>query len=525
MEDVAAAVRAASPGSTKYWDLAVISSAVACSLALTLWVELAKTSLVRAGLYLGVMCVLAAGCMVSAVIPLVLMWTERVSLDATSTALTGLIPAVLSLVTADFPVIRARSLLSQTPALHRDDARFRYLRLGAVEESVDEEHQTRDIRFFTARPSTADGASRYKCFFLCRGPSPGKEIVLRGFVTDLPKALNVAISKDMQPVLHPISQRDNGASSERYTRRIQQVAWWGQVLDVGHSPHNVVELQKFDRNYHPFRWWASLVRSTRVVARPTPTFGWGPNARRNAVNALVVAVDLVIAGDVVLFFFEDYLKQFMSKDAFPRSFDGNIALACDRFFAGVDLKDDWGSLRNNKMKSWADFDAAHRGRQYGILFFILAQASNMFDAPKRQSSLGMVLIDVLEAQVDNKTPTPSDVSARSLERRVHTEIRRWLEHWQLKEVPDEDGSRREGNPAADGAAGNPATGHDHRMGRAMEDLKRLWEQVKGPRGENRPGWTTHIGLRSAPSAAAAATAATSPSSSREGVSADDPSVV
>lgn len=75
MEDVAAAVRAASPGSTKYWDLGIISSAVACSLALTLWVELAQTTLVRPGLYLGVMSVLAVGCMVSAVIPLVLMWT------------------------------------------------------------------------------------------------------------------------------------------------------------------------------------------------------------------------------------------------------------------------------------------------------------------------------------------------------------------------------------------------------------------------------------------------------------------
>lgn len=525
MEDVAAAVRAASPGSTKYWDLGIISSAVACSLALTLWVELAQTTLVRPGLYLGVMSVLTAGCMVSAVIPLVLMWTERVSLDATSTALTGLIPAVLSLVTADLPLLRARSLLGRTPDLHRDDVHFRYLRLGAVEESVDEEHQTRDIRFFTAPPTTADGASRYKCFFLCRGPSPGEEIVLRGFVSDLPTALNDALSKDMPPVMHPISQLDNDAPSERYTRRVQQVAWWGQVSAVGRSPYNVIELRKFDRNYHPFRWWASLVRSTHVVARPTPTFGWGPNVRRNAVNALIVAVDIVIAGDLVLYFFEDYLKQFVSKDAFPRSFDGNIAWACDRFFAEVDLKDDWGSLRNCKMKSWADFKAADRGRRYGILFFILAQASNMFDTPKPKPSLGKAPIDVLEAQVDNKTPTPSDVSARNLERRVHTEIRHWLEYWQLKEVPDEDGSQSAGNLAADGAAGNPTTGHDRRLGRAMEDLKRLWEQRKGPRVENLPGRTTHIGLRGAPSAAAAATAATSPSSAREGASADDPSVV
>lgn len=206
--------------------------------------------------------------------------------------------------------------------------------------------------------------------------------------------------------------------------------WWGKVLTPRDSPSNVVHLRKFDRNHPPFRWWSSLVGSLHVVGHPSRIF---LENRPAAVAALALAVDVVMAGDLVFACFRDYISGRVTSPHFAKSLD-NTSPMCNSFFEKVGLADEWGPI-TAATGEWRHGDQPNRftrGKRYGLLFFLLAEASGFVEVDKEENAydLGYRLDDLLskpERGTADRTPTA--------EHDVVEAIWRWLHAWKARELP------------------------------------------------------------------------------------------
>ncbi|GAB0496986.1 hypothetical protein MMPV_008308 [Pyropia vietnamensis] len=445
-------------------ELVLVLFAVILSLLLTVWVTVGEdedheSRRISPTVYLIGVWVLAVGCLVTGFLPLGLMFVGRVSLDATATALTGLLPAVLVLVRVDGRLLYARSLMRRTPALHSEVLKFRFLRLGAVEvkdvvarsppqlrgsptstrtlvtyETPSDNDPSTSVHHYYSQPPVGD--SQRKCFVVCGMPKKNEKVQQsrEGSTPDEFQEGNNMYWQDAEgiPVKWP---RDEDASSQHPpTVAYPQEFWWGKVLRPGSYPDNVVHLTKFDRNHPPLRWWRSLTNAAHVVASPSRVY---LERRHSAIVALALAVDLVVAGDLILHFFADYLRSLVNSPHFRKSLD-TTAATCNRFFAEVGLATQWGpiSAQSAAFGTPEGFRNCTRGERYGIVFFLLTESSGNFAVEPHSLSLGIDLVQQLSKIDRQRRDVETDRQGRDVETEVYESTYKWLSSWGARNMPE-----------------------------------------------------------------------------------------
>ncbi|KAK1864563.1 hypothetical protein I4F81_007109 [Pyropia yezoensis] len=352
-------------------ELVLVFFAVVLSLLLTVWVTVGVDEDAEPRRIMGVtitpamfyefgVWVLAGSCLVCGFLPLGLMFSGRVSLDATATALTGLLPAVIVLLGDDVRLLKARAHMRKTPTL-RTDAALRFLRLGAVD--------VRRVVFSDPNIETTPEEAEYT---LCRDAKDDERYTT---------------------VHHLYSQPPKGDSQRRDT----------------------------------------------------------------AVAALALAVDLVVAGDLVLHYFEDYLRSLVRSPHFHKSLD-TTAATCNQFFEKVGLANQWGpiSASSSSFGTPDGFSKCTRGQKYGMVFFLLTEASGNFAVEAGTAlGLGTHLVDLLSLK-DSATQMPTEVAPSgapvppprkdAVEQKVFDAIHKWLGAWKARDLPPRESIADEAGP-------------------------------------------------------------------------------
>lgn len=494
-------------------ELVLVFFAVVLSLLLTVWVTVGVDEDAEPSRIMGVMITpamfyefgvwfLAGSCLVCGFLPLGLMFSGRVSLDATATALTGLLPAVIVLLGDDVRLLKARAYMRKTPTL-RTDAALRFLRLGAVDvrrvvfsdpdietppeeaeytlcrDAKDDEQYTTVHHLYSQPP---EGDSQRRCFVVCHVPgrkekvqqidsglssrcfndgsnrfwqdATGTELVWpregwRSNVTDTPSRAETP-PRDETPGQDETPPQVVTPPLDAY----QTHFWWGKVHVPRPYPVNVVHLTKFDRNHPPLRWWLSLTNAAHVVATPSRVYLEGQDT---AVAALALAVDLVVAGDLVLHYFEDYLRSLVRSPHFLKSLD-TTAATCNQFFEKVGLANQWGpiSASSSSFATPDGFSKCTRGQKYGMVFFLLTEASGNFAVEAGTAlGLGTHLVDLLSLK-DSATRMPTEVAPSgapvppprpdAVEQKVLDAIHKWLGAWKARDLPPRETIAGEAGP-------------------------------------------------------------------------------
>lgn len=453
----------------------LVLSAILTSLGLAAWVFVGPGDPGRAewlspSLYLVGTLLLTASCLASAVAPLFLMFLNRVSLDATSSALTGLVPAVEVLLTVDLRLLLARAHMRRSRALQANVADFRFLRLGALEKRHNGGQYEHHL--FAQPPS---GNRQLKCFVVCQMPAPGEVVrkVLSPIATAPSPGQSVSNGLVPEAALNTFSDGANrhwqdangkivsnappnpemGTSpmppSPPLGRVYQQTFWSGAVLPPKGAVVKVVHLEKWTRNHDALRWWRSLLGASSIVAAPDRIY---VDTRSAAVNALVLAVDLCVAGDLVLHFFDRYIRGLVRSSRYHEVLNGAAASTCTRFFAEVRLADQWGPINEDTRRYGSTARTGTygtqpteatflRGRKCGILFLLLAESSGLFDLP--QAAAGGGLGEELSSLWDSlgtrwAEPDPAR-GVTDLDRHVYHIIKKWLIRWGAQDLPTDDG--------------------------------------------------------------------------------------
>lgn len=454
-------------------ELMLVLLAVVLSLLLTVWVTVGENEdgsrrRINPALYEVGVWVLGVGCLVCGLLPLGLMFYGRVSLDATATALTGLLPAVLVLLRVDVRLLAARSRMRKTPALQSDVLQFCFLRLGAVDiqrvvsvptrvgitddytlcrYAVGDEEATTAHHLYSQPP---EGPSQRKCFVVCHMPmknemvwqDDGSRLASRYYNDGRNRFWQDAKGMDLEWPRGVWRSAEDSRTLTPPRVAYQRQFWWGKVRDPALHPGNVVHLTKFDRNHPPLRWWGSLTRAAHVVATPSRMY---VERDDSAVAALVLAVDLVVAGDLVLHFFGDYLRSLVQDPHFYKSLD-TTAATCNQFFEEVGLATQWGpiSAASANFGTPKGFRECTRGQRYGMVFFLLTEASGNFAVKREALGLGGDLVTLLnDEEAATETPTSrasSGVAAEppeqgKIEQKIYDTIHAWLGAWKAREVP------------------------------------------------------------------------------------------
>lgn len=486
-------------------ELVLVFFSVVLSLLLAVWVKAGVDEDAEPRRIMGVMItpamvyefgvwVLAGSCLVCGFLPLGLMFSGRVSLDATATALTGLLPAVIALVGDDARLLKARAYMRKTPALQTYDTTYPFLRLGAVDvrrvvfsdpdiettpeaeytlcrDATDDERYTTVHHLYSQPP---EGDSQRRCFVVCHVPgrkekveqidsglssrcfndgsnrfwqdATGKKLLWpregwRWNVTDTPSRAETP-PRDETPGQDETPPQVVTPPLEAY----QTHFWWGKVHVPRLYPVNVVHLTTFDRNHPPLRWWLSLTNAAQVVATPSLVY---LEHRSTAVAALALAVDLVVAGDLVLHFFGDYLRSLVRSPHFHKSIH-TTAVTCNQFFEKVGLANEWGpiSASSSSFGTPVGFSKCTREQKYSMVFFLLTEASGNFEfiAEERSTALGLGrrLVNLLSMKKSaTRMPTedaPSEAPVPppkpdAVEQDVFDAIHKWLDAWKARDLP------------------------------------------------------------------------------------------
>ncbi|GAB0495921.1 hypothetical protein MMPV_007231 [Pyropia vietnamensis] len=148
-----------------------------------------------------------------------------------------------------------------------------------------------------------------------------------------------------------------------------------------------------------------------------------------AVAGLAAAADLVVAGDLALYFFSGELQHMVLREIFQMALRGTPASVTNALLDAVGLGSSWGPINAAAVRAFAtDFDSCCRAHRYGVLFFLLVVASDLFSIDEPSVS-GNVLAERL-------TDTVAEDEMRDL-------THRWLAGWGLAVGGSSDGLARQ----------------------------------------------------------------------------------
>lgn len=242
---------------------------------------------------------------------LVLAWFKEITLGALSSAIIGLIPTTQVIPQLKFGAMRARIKLRHVSSLCPPEGYFKYARYGLQCEC------TPHLAHCTGRKYIRRQAASW--------------------------------------VKHP------GFDEPRYE------AWHGWVVQTNAHCVEICDMRDGDA----YRWWCNVSNAMDLVLAPQDYFLISQQA---ALNALALAADIIVVGDLVFKEFHDELQERFQSDAdFKDGLGSSPGSLCNKLLEKLELP--W------KLAAHEDtFPAlpAGRAQKYGTLFFMLTEKSHLF---------------------------------------------------------------------------------------------------------------------------------------------------
>lgn len=357
----------------------------------------------------GVTLLLVAGCLACGVTALMLAFLGRLSLDAMSTSFIGLLPAVQAMPLVDLCLPFARAAMRWRAELRVGPHGLRYIRLGtyAVDEgqvhlcsvtpdsrgaAADEEAGTPLSILFILRHTAHLYSWRWP--FGSRLSRPLTSYAPRVYVNG---AAIAAGGNDGHSWNVMLLRRRHTLSPHPEQSRYPVHFFHGAVLRPGAAGTNVVHLADYTASGDPLRWWTLILGAAHVAAHPNSV---QLSSQPAVISSLVCAADLVVAGDLVLYFFSRPLRDLLAGNGFQMALRGTPASVANAVMEQVGLSTQWGRVDAASIAFATDYDTVSRGRRYGVLFFMPTVSSYLFEWRQPTALTGPALAERLTSAVE-----------------------------------------------------------------------------------------------------------------------------
>lgn len=357
----------------------------------------------------GVTLLLVAGCLACGVTALTLAFLGRLSLDAMSTSFIGLLPAVQAMPLVDLRLPFARVAMWRRAELRVGPHGLRYIRLGTYAMGEARVHLFSASLDSRAVAADEEAGAPLSILFILRHTShlhgwrwPFGPHLSTPPTVDAPReyvngaALEAGYNDGNGWHTMPLRRSHTPPPHPEHSRYPVQL-FHGAVLRPGAAGTNVVHLADYTASGDPMRWWTLILGAAHVAAHPDSV---QLSSQPAVVSALVCAADLVVAGDLVPYFFSRPLRDLLAGDRFQMALRGTPASVANAVMEQVELSTQWGRVDAASIAFAADYDTVSRGRRYGVLFFMLTVSSLLFEWRQPAAVTGLALAERLTSAVE-----------------------------------------------------------------------------------------------------------------------------
>lgn len=143
--------------------------------------------------------------------------------------------------------------------------------------------------------------------------------------------------------------------------------------------------------------WTLILGAAHVAAHPNSV---QLSSQPAVTSSLVCAADLVVAGDLVLYYFSRPLRDLLAGNGFQMALRGTPASVANAVMEQVGLSTQWGRVDAASIAFATDYDTVSRGRRYGVLFFMPTVSSYLFEWRQPTALTGPALAERLTSAVE-----------------------------------------------------------------------------------------------------------------------------
>lgn len=286
----------------------------------------------------------AAGCIACGLTGVILYLTGRLSLDAFSVVLIGLIPGIEAMSRLRITALLALQWMRRKPALHNNLQHFSYLRHGKP------------------APFERNGAN---------GTSAGDRTYLR-----LPACAKAKV-------------KDNNS----------EPIWNGRIVEFNDK---MIVLKGDNDLGDAVEWWTAANNAVDIVRSPTTA---RLSKSEQVLRALELVAEIAMIGDYVLFYHEESLQKFMrGSDGLWKASSATPKSIYMTLMRRLDMLGDWGEMSEEVVRRIrrVGFKSLPRGQKYGMLFFILLVESGLFNRAREKFHYHRTARNVIKVFRDTK---------------------------------------------------------------------------------------------------------------------------
>lgn len=411
-------------------ELALITAAIVASLALTVVVGCSRGRLRLPPLAeVAATTTLVGACVAIAAVALAAAYAGAASLDALSTALIGLLPAVQAWLEMRPGLLAARRRMKERPSLVSPRVGLCYLRLAWAPATQPPGGGVMDLPSAeqpqVGRRRAVGTGGRHLAYIVCHAGTQWS-CLWRDAAGRLPPEaggwVNRGATYQGRPLWVRAPPNSIAVAHGGNGRSAADVEGWGGMPFGAVVAHCADEWHRTEAA----RWFFLIHCAAHLVAKPELVH---LTSADEVITGLVLAAEVVMMGDLVIHTCLVPLAGALADLHVGRTMVGDQGRVVNTILQEVGLAADWGHVAETVARygEYAPKEETSRGLRYGPLFFLLSVSSKMFTDHDETAPTGADLIKRLQ---DMGSEVVDHESARNL-------ARAWLTGWGMDLGPDE----------------------------------------------------------------------------------------